>query len=377
MAIGITGIIVTTAVAGVTGDRGRVVEAAAVEIAEAAVVAGRIAGLVVEMEARFPRDGGLPRLPRDPPGHGVLHGFAREMNMMVMGHEERRVVGGRRRDWDHRGGRPGARRGQPGVRKCAPASSTGCFRRWSTRPAGPAARARSIPATPSRRSRRTSASTATPRPRTTADQGGDETYERLRQVDFADYRLEVAGLVEPARAVAGRTARCPGRSRHATPLHPGLDSIGHGGACGSPRSSTAAAAAGGAATWSSTHSPGTRRRQAVLRMRDPRPRPAPPDDPGLRDQRRAAAGPARAPLRLRLETKLGFKMVKFLRAIELVEDYRNVGDGRAESARTTSNSTWGPRSDLDQRRFYPGRVRSPTVPAVVGNTYPPLPRWPI
>jgi DMSO/TMAO reductase YedYZ molybdopterin-dependent catalytic subunit len=35
-----------------------------------------------------------------------------------------------------------------------------------------------------------------------------------------------------------------------------------------------------------------------------------------------------APLRLRLETSLGFKMVKYLRAIELVADYRTVGQGR-------------------------------------------------
>ena len=34
-----------------------------------------------------------------------------------------------------------------------------------------------------------------------------------------------------------------------------------------------------------------------------------------------------APLRVRFETKLGFKMVKFLRAIEVVDDYRAVGDG--------------------------------------------------
>ena len=31
--------------------------------------------------------------------------------------------------------------------------------------------------------------------------------------------------------------------------------------------------------------------------------------------------------RLRLETQLGFKMVKYLSVIELVEDYRTVGDG--------------------------------------------------
>jgi DMSO/TMAO reductase YedYZ molybdopterin-dependent catalytic subunit/thiosulfate reductase cytochrome b subunit len=34
-----------------------------------------------------------------------------------------------------------------------------------------------------------------------------------------------------------------------------------------------------------------------------------------------------APLRVRLETKLGFKMVKFLRSIEVVADYRELGEG--------------------------------------------------
>jgi DMSO/TMAO reductase YedYZ molybdopterin-dependent catalytic subunit/thiosulfate reductase cytochrome b subunit len=34
-----------------------------------------------------------------------------------------------------------------------------------------------------------------------------------------------------------------------------------------------------------------------------------------------------APLRLRVETQLGFKMVKYLRAIELVADYRQIGEG--------------------------------------------------
>jgi sulfoxide reductase catalytic subunit YedY len=35
-----------------------------------------------------------------------------------------------------------------------------------------------------------------------------------------------------------------------------------------------------------------------------------------------------APLRLRVETKLGFKMVKWIKSIELVEDYRTVGEGQ-------------------------------------------------
>jgi DMSO/TMAO reductase YedYZ molybdopterin-dependent catalytic subunit len=34
-----------------------------------------------------------------------------------------------------------------------------------------------------------------------------------------------------------------------------------------------------------------------------------------------------APLRLRVETKLGFKMVKWLKSIELIEDYRTIGEG--------------------------------------------------
>lgn len=35
-----------------------------------------------------------------------------------------------------------------------------------------------------------------------------------------------------------------------------------------------------------------------------------------------------APLRLRVETKLGFKMIKWLKAIEFVEDYRDFGEGQ-------------------------------------------------
>lgn len=38
--------------------------------------------------------------------------------------------------------------------------------------------------------------------------------------------------------------------------------------------------------------------------------------------------PHGAPLRLRVETQFGFKMVKYLRSIELVEDYRRIGDGQ-------------------------------------------------
>jgi DMSO/TMAO reductase YedYZ molybdopterin-dependent catalytic subunit len=37
--------------------------------------------------------------------------------------------------------------------------------------------------------------------------------------------------------------------------------------------------------------------------------------------------PHGAPLRLRLEVQLGFKMVKWLRAIEFVEEYAHIGEG--------------------------------------------------
>jgi methionine sulfoxide reductase catalytic subunit len=35
-----------------------------------------------------------------------------------------------------------------------------------------------------------------------------------------------------------------------------------------------------------------------------------------------------APVRLRAETLLGFKMVKYLRSIELVADYRTIWEGQ-------------------------------------------------
>jgi methionine sulfoxide reductase catalytic subunit len=45
--------------------------------------------------------------------------------------------------------------------------------------------------------------------------------------------------------------------------------------------------------------------------------------------------PHGAPLRLRVETQLGYKMVKYLRSIELVADYRDIGDGQGGSREDT------------------------------------------
>jgi DMSO/TMAO reductase YedYZ molybdopterin-dependent catalytic subunit/thiosulfate reductase cytochrome b subunit len=47
--------------------------------------------------------------------------------------------------------------------------------------------------------------------------------------------------------------------------------------------------------------------------------------------RRPLPVPHGAPLRLRVETQLGFKMVKWLREIELVEEYRGIRDGQGGS----------------------------------------------
>jgi methionine sulfoxide reductase catalytic subunit len=35
-----------------------------------------------------------------------------------------------------------------------------------------------------------------------------------------------------------------------------------------------------------------------------------------------------APLRLRVETQVGYKMVKWLRSVEIIEDYRKVREGQ-------------------------------------------------
>lgn len=45
--------------------------------------------------------------------------------------------------------------------------------------------------------------------------------------------------------------------------------------------------------------------------------------------------PHGAPLRLRVETQLGYKMVKYLRSIELIADYRTVGEGQGGSREDT------------------------------------------
>ena len=48
--------------------------------------------------------------------------------------------------------------------------------------------------------------------------------------------------------------------------------------------------------------------------------------------------PHGAPLRLRVETQLGFTMVKYVRRIEFVHDYRHIGAGQGGGARISSTT---------------------------------------
>lgn len=64
------------------------------------------------------------------------------------------------------------------------------------------------------------------------------------------------------------------------------------------------------------------------RVRRARCRRIRPLSPGRRRTGGRARRTRRAPARLRVETQLGFKMVKWVRAIEFVADYRHIGQGQ-------------------------------------------------
>jgi methionine sulfoxide reductase catalytic subunit len=161
--------------------------------------------------------------------------------------------------------------------------------------------------------------------------GDDDTYERLMAGGFADYRLEVTGLVEHPLSLSLADLRAMPKQEQTT-LHTciqGWTSIGK---------------------WS-----GVPVREILARCR-PKPgarflafrsfgmheKSGAPYyeciDIGLGDfpqtmlayelNREPLPLQHGAPLRLRVETKLGFKMVKFLRSIEVVADFREIGDGR-------------------------------------------------
>jgi sulfoxide reductase catalytic subunit YedY len=161
--------------------------------------------------------------------------------------------------------------------------------------------------------------------------GDDDTYEHLLAGGFADYRLEVTGLVERPLGLSLAELRAMPKQEQVT-LHcciQGWSSIGKWG--GVPlRDILARCRPLPGAKYLAFHSfamhekSGTPYYECI--------------DMALADHPQTILAyeltgeplPIQhgAPLRLRVETKLGFKMVKYLRSIEVVDDYRTVGEGQ-------------------------------------------------
>ena len=161
-------------------------------------------------------------------------------------------------------------------------------------------------------------------------QGDDDTYERLLDNRFADYRLEVRGLVEKEHAFSLEELRSLPKQEQTT-MHnciQGWTSVGRWG--GVPlrdildRCKVLPNARYLVFTSFAKHEKSdkiyyecvsldlARHPQTILAYE-------------LNGQELPIQ--SGAPLRVRLETKLGFKMVKFLRSVDVVEDYHVIGAG--------------------------------------------------
>ena len=160
--------------------------------------------------------------------------------------------------------------------------------------------------------------------------GDDDTYERLLAHQFADYRLEVKGRVQQPHKFSLEELRAMPKQEQTT-MHnciQGWTSVGHWG--GVPvrdildRCKPLPGAHYLVFTSFSKHEKSGKTYYECVAL-----------DIGNHPQTILAYElngqelPIQngAPLRVRFETKLGFKMVKYLRSIEVVDDYRKVGDG--------------------------------------------------
>jgi DMSO/TMAO reductase YedYZ molybdopterin-dependent catalytic subunit/Ni,Fe-hydrogenase I cytochrome b subunit len=161
--------------------------------------------------------------------------------------------------------------------------------------------------------------------------GDDRTYERLMADGFADYRLRVGGLVDRPMELSLDQLRTLPRQEQTT-LHQciqGWTSIGRWGGvrlrevldrCGVRPEARYLVFQ----SFSMHETSGKPYYESVSLDLADHPQTI------LAYELNGVPLPVQhgAPVRPRIETKLGFKMVKFLRSIEVVDDYRQFGDGR-------------------------------------------------
>ncbi len=160
--------------------------------------------------------------------------------------------------------------------------------------------------------------------------GDDDAYERLLRNQFADYQLEIKGMVERPLKLSLKELRALPKQEQTTLHHciQGWTSVGRWG--GVPlrdvleRCKPLPGARYLVFTSFAKHEKSDkiyyecvsldigRHAQSILAYE-------------LNGQELPIQ--SGAPVRVRFETKLGFKMVKFLRSIDVVEDYRTIGAG--------------------------------------------------
>ncbi len=175
--------------------------------------------------------------------------------------------------------------------------------------------------------------------------GDDDTYEHLLSKQFADYRLEIKGMVEHPQKLSLEELRAMPKQEQTT-MHnciQGWTSVGRWGGVPLRDILRRCKPLPGAAFWCSLPLACTKKaarsitNASVWTSPSIRKRSWPMNSMGrnCRSKRRS--------VRVRFETKLGFKMVKFLRSIEVVEDYHPSATAWAASARTSSSTIWGRR----------------------------------
>lgn len=159
----------------------------------------------------------------------------------------------------------------------------------------------------------------------------DDEYIRLHAGGFADWRLEVGGMVEEVLSLSLDDLRAMPRQEQVTMHHciQGWSAIGKWGGVRLSEVFNRCKPLPGAryAVFRSyqRHEQSGKYYYEVIDLET-----ATQQQTLLADEFNGERLPIPhgAPLRVRIENDLGFKMVKYLRSIELVDDYRRVGEGR-------------------------------------------------